>query len=296
MDKNNLKSTYRDNKGKFVKGYKASDLPIEYRIKQAYSMSEAWKKNEKYIGDLKNKYPYVFGSWRSILYTKKGRKAGVCDEWRDFRTFANDVLPTYKKGLVFRRMDTKKPFSKTNFIWCTKEEAVFLQSNLCWLEYKGEVLTLKQIADKYNVSLSGLKVRYYRREKMNYTLDEIVFGRKRMRGAREQKDIYDKGVNIRNKASRMISAYRNKDKKMGVSVTDIDTDWLIEHILTQPCVYCGDTKRIGCDRVDNSKGHTKDNVVPCCVECNTARSNNFTFDEMKIIGKTIKSIKEQRNN
>lgn len=294
MDRDNIESSCRDNNGRFTKGYKASDLPIEYRIKQAIAVSDAWRKSDKYIGDLKNQYPYLFNSWRAILYTKKGKKAGVSDEWKNFRTFVEDVLPTYKKGLVFRRIDTSKPFSKTNFIWCTQEEAVLLQSHLCWLEYNGEVLTLKQIADKYNVSLCGLKVRYYKRDKMNYTLDEIVFGRKRNRGSKEKKDMSDEGVNIRAKASKMISSYRNKDKKMGVEVTDIDIDWMIENILTQKCVYCGDDKRIGCDRVDNSKGHTKDNVVPCCVECNTARSNLFTFEEMKVIGKSIRSVKEQR--
>lgn len=47
-------------------------------------------------------------------------------------------------------------------------------------------------------------------------------------------------------------------------------------------------------RIDNSKGHTKDNVVPACYECNCARNSNFTFEEMKALGQTIKQIKEQR--
>jgi len=42
------------------------------------------------------------------------------------------------------------------------------------------------------------------------------------------------------------------------------------------------------------KGHTKNNVVPCCLECNTARNNNFSFEEMKILGKTIGEIKNSR--
>ena len=58
--------------------------------------------------------------------------------------------------------------------------------------------------------------------------------------------------------------------------------------------YCGDTEDIGLDRIDNTKGHTKDNVVPCCYICNTTRGSNFTYEEMKIIGKTIKEIKRCR--
>lgn len=52
--------------------------------------------------------------------------------------------------------------------------------------------------------------------------------------------------------------------------------------------------RIGCDRIDNSKGHTKDNVVPCCVECDKARSDYFSFEEMKKLGGTIREIKSRR--
>ena len=80
------------------------------------------------------------------------------------------------------------------------------------------------------------------------------------------------------------------------NICDIDIDWMINNIITQHCVYCGDDKRVGCDRIDNNKGHTKDNVVPCCYDCNCARNNNFSFEEMKIIGKTIRKVKESRNN
>lgn len=45
----------------------------------------------------------------------------------------------------------------------------------------------------------------------------------------------------------------------------------------------------------DNKGHIKSNVVPCCYECNVARGNNFSYDEMKIIGKAIHNIKLHRN-
>ena len=69
---------------------------------------------------------------------------------------------------------------------------------------------------------------------------------------------------------------------------------MINNILTKPCIYCGDTKRIGCDRIHNDGGHTKDNVVPCCYDCNCARNNNFSYEEMKVLGKTIREIKNNR--
>ena len=294
MDRDNVNNPFRDNKGRFVKGIKAKDLPIEYKIKKMYSMEESWKKSDRYIKDLKDKYPYIFNTWRSILYTEKGKKIGVSEDWRDFKNFVRDVAPTYKKGLVFRRLDITKPFSMDNFIWCTLEEAGQLQSNLVWLEYNGEILTLKQLANKYKVSLQGLRVRYFRREEKNYSIEEIIFGRKKKRNSKTCKDISSEGVNIRIKASKMISSYKHKDRKMGVTVCDIDIDWMISNILKQKCVYCGDIRRVGCDRVDNSKGHTKDNVVPCCYECNTMRNNLFSFEEMKLLGEVVSKIKANR--
>jgi hypothetical protein len=93
----------------------------------------------------------------------------------------------------------------------------------------------------------------------------------------------------------MISSYKNKDKKMGFNnVCDINIDWMIENIFNKQCEYCGDTERLGCDRINNDKPHTMDNVVPCCYECNCARNNNFSYEEMKIIGETIRKVKDNR--
>ena len=42
-------------------------------------------------------------------------------------------------------------------------------------------------------------------------------------------------------------------------------------LIKQPCHYCGDgiTERFrGLDRVDNNRGYTSANVVPCCPVCN----------------------------
>ena len=94
----------------------------------------------------------------------------------------------------------------------------------------------------------------------------------------------------------MISSYKAHDRKKGLDICDIDINWMITNILSQRCVYCGDHYRIGCDRIDNNRGHIKSNVVPCCVECNAIRNNFFSYEEMKILGKTIREIKKCRQS
>lgn len=67
----------------------------------------------------------------------------------------------------------------------------------------------------------------------------------------------------------------------------------VRNALSKSCVYCG-FPSTGLDRIDNKIGHTEDNCVPCCKECNVARMNNFSHEEMFILGKAIKEIKDKR--
>lgn len=285
---------FTNEKGQFIKGYKMADIPVEHLIKKMYSMEESWKKRKDYIRDIVKDNPRIYNVWRGIKFTENGKKVGNSEEWDNYRTFYNDVIGSYSVGKLFRRLDTSKPYSKENFMWVTQIEAEMLRSDLIWIEYKGSKYTLKQLSDLCNVSFGGLRIRYHNRIKKNYTLDEIIYGRRKNRASKRPKD-YKDSVNIRAKASKMISSYRNKDIKNGVPICDIGIDWMIANILKAECVYCGDIKRVGCDRLINSKGHTKDNVVPCCIECNMARNANFTFDEMKVIGKAISKVKKARN-
>lgn len=284
----------RDSKGRYLKGRDSSKEPIEVQIKRKHSLQKSWRDREDYISDLIQECPYIYNSWRGIMFSDKSKKIGCDESWRNFKVFYKDVRPTYQKGLVFRRLDVSKPFSKDNFIWITKEESHLLQSNLVILDFEGLSLSLKQWADKLGQSLYSIKNRYYKREKYNYSIYEVLYGRKKKRFDKKPKDYKDSNVNIRAKVSKMISSYKHKDKSLGISECDIDIDWMISNIITNKCVYCGDDKRIGCDRIDNNKGHTKDNVVPCCYDCNVARGNNFTHEEMKIIGESIRLVKDKR--
>lgn len=83
---------------------------------------------------------------------------------------------------------------------------------------------------------------------------------------------------------RLLGTYNDSDKKGNKGKGDLTAQWIVENILTKPCVHCGRTgwDVIGCNRIDNSKPHTKDNVEPCCNECN----NKLNYTELrKKVGK-----------
>jgi hypothetical protein len=97
----------------------------------------------------------------------------------------------------------------------------------------------------------------------------------------------------RYRASTLIKVYKKYDKKNGYH-SNLTIDYLIDNIFNKKCTYCHTTENLGCDRVDNNKGHTTDNVVPACGRCNITRLNNFTVDEMKQIGLMVQFIEKKR--
>lgn len=118
-------------------------------------------------------------------------------------------------------------------------------------------------------------------------------------------DVGLSGKQRRSMLTRM-QGYKNGAKKRGF-------EWGLTYeqfvsVATKPCFYCGlepkkwdcmtnspslqkDSPNVnpndyvieftGVDRMDSKKGYTEDNVVPCCVFCNRAKSD-LSFDQFKL--------------
>lgn len=100
--------------------------------------------------------------------------------------------------------------------------------------------------------------------------------------------------NSRYKASMRLGQHKYFDKCRGLGTCNINLKEYLQ-ITNSPCFYCEDViEQRGLDRIDNTKGHTINNVISCCISCNTSRMNKFSHEEMKIIGESIKKIKELR--
>lgn len=72
------------------------------------------------------------------------------------------------------------------------------------------------------------------------------------------------------RASMLLNGYRQKDRKYNRGECTLTAQWIVDNIFSKPCAHCGETDwyKIGCNRLDNSKPHTMDNVEPCCFDCN----------------------------
>ena len=89
------------------------------------------------------------------------------------------------------------------------------------------------------------------------------------------------------RASILLSAYNQADKNMNRGKGDLTAQWIVDNIFTKPCAHCDETDwtKIGCNRLDDSKPHTKDNVEPCCSKCNL-ELQEITRDELGRFKKT----------
>jgi len=114
---------------------------------------------------------------------------------------------------------------------------------------------------------------------------------------REYYKEYSKRYNQTTKArlKRKYYTYKFTDKRDNLSTTiDFSFDDFLCLLSINRCVYCGSTTNLGLDRIDNTKGHSKDNVLVCCLRCNALRSNKFTVNEMKQIGQVLRKIDKAR--
>lgn len=80
------------------------------------------------------------------------------------------------------------------------------------------------------------------------------------------------------------------DKKDGFE-SNLDEDF-VRNLIKDGCFYCGESEiRLSVDRIDNTKGHTKNNVVSSCVRCNFIR-NDMPYEAWLILVPTIKKVRE----
>jgi len=251
------------------------------------SLRKAWKNRKDYIGaDRKSS---LYRSWRAKVNTKKGREIGFPNLWITFQGFREEMEEGWEEGKILVRRNTKIPCSRDNCEWIDKGMENI--GKLARLEYNGNEKTLIEWAEELNLNYNGVRQRYFRGK--NYTAEQILYGKFfHKRGeVKDHKSLeYQKR---KDKISRMLSAYRLRDKKHGL-IFDLPREYFENNIISQPCLYCGTTRNVGCDRIDNKKGHKVDNVIPACYVCNAVRNNHFTVDEMKKLGKVIAQITIER--
>ena len=144
------------------------------------------------------------------------------------------------------------------------------ESTLHYQKHKNEILERKREKYQENKDVILRKNREWKKENPNCLKQ---WREKHKEEISEYRKKYSKTPMGR--ASNLISSYRTNDKKHNRGECELTAQWIVENIFTSKCIYCGETDwtKLGCDRIDNGKPHTPDNVVPCCKPCNDKKGS-----------------------
>lgn len=92
-----------------------------------------------------------------------GRGISVVEEWKSsFENFFADMGFKPDKTYSIERLDNDANYSKANCVWATSTEQNRNRSNTIFLEYKGIVKPLAEVAEILNIDYFALRLRYVR--------------------------------------------------------------------------------------------------------------------------------------
>lgn len=102
-----------------------------------------------------------------------GRGIKMCNRWKRFDNFYDDMNKTYKKGLTIERVDVNKGYNINNCIWIPFEEQSKNTRRTVYLTCRGKKLSAIEWS-----KISGTKVSIIlARKKRGWDIYDAIFGR-----------------------------------------------------------------------------------------------------------------------
>lgn len=91
-----------------------------------------------------------------------GRGISVCDRWRKFELFAEDMGESFKPGLTLDRIDGDGNYEPGNFRWATHKEQQRNTTRNRILTWSGRSLTVAEWAEELGINRNTIGVRIHR--------------------------------------------------------------------------------------------------------------------------------------
>lgn len=100
-----------------------------------------------------------------------GKGITVCDRWLEsFENFYADMGPRPSERHSLDRKENDKGYSLDNCRWATYEEQNTNRSNVVFIEYMGESLTVPQWAEKTGIKITTIR----RRLAIGWTVEDTL--------------------------------------------------------------------------------------------------------------------------
>lgn len=176
--KNNGKNFYKDGRTKWFKAH-----PEEKRLYQIWIGIRRRAGGNRYKKDTADRHAKIYAN------------LSVAPEWNDWLVFYNwSIANGWKAGLTIDRIDNNKGYSPENCRWVSREENNRNRRCVKKYLYKGELLTIPQIARINNIPKGRLFDRIIRH---GYSLEDALnkpLQSKPSDYTKEEREVRDKNI------------------------------------------------------------------------------------------------------
>lgn len=106
-----------------------------------------------------------------------GKGVTVCERWRTFANFRDDMDTTFEKGMWLERVKNELGYSPENCRWSTPKQQQNHRTNNTLITHKGETLTVSSWAERLGVKRGVIALRHWR----GWSPEECLYGRPKYR-------------------------------------------------------------------------------------------------------------------
>lgn len=99
-----------------------------------------------------------------------GRGIKVCDRWRTFSSFLEDMGPRPSLDYTIDRIDSDGDYEPGNCRWATRAEQINNQKKTIWVVINGEPMTLRDACRQRGIKFSTAYDRMSRGHSVEYAL------------------------------------------------------------------------------------------------------------------------------
>ena len=106
------------------------------------------------------------------------RGVSVCDEWKSFEGFWEDMKDTYADDLTIDRIDNDKNYCKENCRWLTPADQCLNKTTNRLVTFRGQTKPLKWWTNEFNIPYEKTRKRLNRGWSVERAFDSCAYQRK----------------------------------------------------------------------------------------------------------------------
>jgi hypothetical protein len=128
---------------------------------------QKWRVNSIWRGMIKRTTDPKHVEWKNY----GGRGIKVCERWRTYQNFYDDMAPTYRRGMAIDRIDVNGDYEPGNCRWATTALQARNRRNNRMVTHDGRTLCLTDWAEEFGIPVDTV----YRRMKRGWSVEKALF-------------------------------------------------------------------------------------------------------------------------